>query len=155
VDSNHRPPGPEPETASNQQLSANCTDRDPLLQAPIPQSVSRESDSDRSNGSQRVYAQTGHSIGHSPAIENSPSTGLCVSQLIAPLAGGGRNLDLEIGSVVEAFLKGKNPDEIHAERQNLRLSQVYGIISLYLERRERPSSMQLVYLPDPHAGSDA
>jgi hypothetical protein len=40
------------------------------------------------------------------------------------------------GFVIRAYLHGRRPEEMQAEYPVLRLSQIYGIIALYLKRKE-------------------
>src|SRR5438046_9632665 len=57
---------PNLESIKNQQLSSGRSGCDPLLHVPTAEQVSSEIEPERSNPSQRLYAEAGHSIGHSP-----------------------------------------------------------------------------------------
>ena len=110
-----------------------------MLHVPTVERVSGEIEQRRSNGSQRLYAETGHSIGHSPAVEifaaacpNSAPVDTTRLLLGGRISGSSDS----INSVVQAYLDGRLPEEIHAEQPTLRLSQVYALIAFYLDQKE-------------------
>lgn len=130
---------PNQELTKDQQLSNGHIGCDPLLHVPTAEQGSGEIEPERSNASQRLYAETGHSIGHSPAFEifaaASPNSALV--NTTRPLLGDQiSGTCVPINSVVQAFLDGRRPEEIQAEQPTLRLSQVYALIAFYLDRKE-------------------
>ena len=130
---------PNQELTKIQQLSSGHSGCDALLQAPTAQSVTREMELDRNKRSQHLYAQTGHTIGHSTLPEtfgfDHPG----------PSDKDGISGDIATRSVVQAFLDGKRPEEIHGAYPTIRLSQIYAMIALYLDQKERVAS----HIPAP------
>jgi len=104
-----------------------------LLHVPTAEQVSGEIEPERSNPSQRLYAETGHSIGHSPvnAILGSAQTIFALStngreELSVP--GDASSAGHAIYFVVQALLAGRRPEEIQTEHADLRLSRIYAVI---------------------------
>jgi uncharacterized protein (DUF433 family) len=106
-----------------------------LLQVPTAQPLTDEIDFGRSNSSQRLYAETGHSIGHSPAESFLAEDELPTPQELTlhPEMAGSRSV---INRVIRAWLAGLRPEAIQTEFPDLRLCQIYAAIALYLERKE-------------------
>jgi hypothetical protein len=106
--------GPTPD----QQLSADHRSCDSLLLVDTSQQLKVETGPECSNLSQPLYAQTGHSIGHSPDI----------SSIID------RSVPSDV--IIRDFLQGKYPEEMCAKNPGLRLWQAYGVIALFLRSSE-------------------
>jgi len=123
----------------NQQLTGDLRDCDPLLQAPTAQGVSEKIDLPGSNPSQRLDAVRGHNFGHSPTNDSvSPELTTPALTITPGLIVGDRTpgAGIPIDSIVQEFLAGRRPEEIQAHQPTLQLSEVYAVITLYLEWKE-------------------
>jgi hypothetical protein len=106
---------------------------DPLLQVPSAQSLTGEAHFDHSKRSQPLYAETGHSIGHSPADENCGACAVAPSTLHATI---GKSSAEDIEFVIRFWRDGLRPEEIQAKHPKLPLSKVYGLIAVHLALTE-------------------
>ena len=98
----------------HQQLSDVARDLDPLRDVAMDQRVSPEIGLDRRNPSQPLYAQGGHSIGHSRTFGD-----IVISES-------------DRAQVVSLFKRGANPEYIRAEICSLKLWEVYAVIAQHL-----------------------
>jgi len=109
-----------------------------LLHVPTNEEVKGEIESSRSKLSQSLYAETGHSIGHSPVEIFCPGEAIPapVGATGKPVQGNGLGSDVPIDFIVRAYIDGKRPEDIQAECPIIRLSRIYRIIALYLDQHE-------------------